>query len=65
MAGYKADFPIFEKDDLSKHVPGLDQEGLELLESMLIHDPSKRISAKDALKHPYFKDVPKEIKNMK
>ena len=65
LAGYKSDFPIFEKDDLSKHVPGLDQEGLELLEQMLIHDPTKRISAKDALKHPFFKDVPKEIKNMK
>ena len=46
-------------------MPGLDQEGLDLLEKMLVHDPNKRISAKDALKHPYLKDVPKEIKNMK
>jgi len=56
---------LFEKEDISKHVPGLDASGLELLEMMLVHDPSKRISAKDALKHPYLKDVPKEIKNMK
>jgi len=46
-------------------VPGLSPEGLDLLEAMLVHDPNKRISAKEALKHPYLKDVPDEIKNMK
>jgi serine/threonine protein kinase len=50
---------------LSKFVPGLSAEGLDLLELMLIHDPLKRISAKEALKHPYLKDVPDAIKNMK
>jgi len=65
LAGYKADFPVYEKEDLAHHVPGLDAEGLDLLEQMLVHDPNKRISAKDALKHPYLKDVPSEIKNMK
>jgi len=65
LPGFKSDFPMFEKDDLSKYVPGLDEEGMDLLEKMLMHDPTKRISAKDALKHPYLKDVPKDIKNMK
>ena len=56
---------MFEKEDISKHVPNLCPEGLDLLEKMLVHDPTKRISAKDAMKHPYLNDVPKEIKNMK
>jgi serine/threonine protein kinase len=43
----------------------LSPEGLDLLEQMLIHDPNKRIAAKDALKHPYLRDVPDLIKNMK
>jgi serine/threonine protein kinase len=29
---------------------------------MLQYDPAKRITAKDALKHPYFDDLPPEIK---
>jgi len=65
LSGYKPDFPLYEKEDLSKHVPGLSADGLDLLEKMLVHDPNKRISAKDAMKHPYLKDVPAEIKNMK
>ena len=65
LTGYKPDFPQYQKEELSKHVPGLSEEGMNLLEAMLIHDPNKRISAKDALKHPYLKDVPDSIKNMK
>jgi len=40
-------------------VQGLDAEGIDLLEKMLVHDPMKRISAKEALLHPYLKDVPR------
>jgi len=51
--------------DISQYVPGLDESGIDLLERMLVHDPNARISAKDALKHPYLADVPDQIKNMK
>lgn len=61
---YKPDFPVYEKEDLSNYVPGLSADGLDLLEQMLVHDPNKRISAKDALKHRYLRDVPDAIKKM-
>jgi len=28
-------------------------------------NPAERITAKKALEHPYFKDVPEEVKKMK
>jgi serine/threonine protein kinase len=37
--------------------PGLSGEGLDLLSRMLVYDPAKRISAAEALAHPFFADV--------
>jgi serine/threonine protein kinase len=37
--------------------PGLDAAGLNLLSAMLEYDPSKRITANEALFHPWFHDV--------
>lgn len=39
---------------LTRVVPELDADGVDLLTRMLIYDPSKRITAKEALRHPYF-----------
>lgn len=35
----------------------LDEVGMDLLQKMLVYDPVKRISAKDARRHRYFRDV--------
>jgi len=35
-------------------VSGLDHNGLDLLDAMLVYDPAGRISAKQACIHPYF-----------
>jgi serine/threonine protein kinase len=62
---YKPDYPNYAAVPLSKLVPGLDEQGLDLLEKMLKCNPAERITAKDAMLHPYLKDVPDFIKNMK
>ena len=50
----KKKFQIFVKED-NQHL--ISEEALDLLSKMLIYDHAERISAKDALDHPYFKDV--------
>ncbi|KOB74245.1 Bm cdc2 [Operophtera brumata] len=38
-------------------VQNLDENGMELLQKMLVYDPVKRISAKEVRRHRYFRDV--------
>jgi serine/threonine protein kinase len=59
---YKPTFPQWSSKPLNT-VPGLErleESGLDLLMKMLIYEPSKRISARDALRHPYFDDLPQK-----
>lgn len=56
---FKASFPKWERkaeDELvnADGVKNLGEEGLNLLESLLVYDPAGRISAKQAVHHPYF-----------
>jgi len=55
LKDYKTTFPKWSKKSLSAALDGkLCEDGIDLLEKMLVYDPSKRISAKAALRHPYF-----------
>nr|3NIZ_A Chain A, Rhodanese family protein [Cryptosporidium parvum Iowa II] len=54
-------FQVFEKKPWSSIIPGFCQEGIDLLSNMLCFDPNKRISARDAMNHPYFKDLDPQI----
>jgi serine/threonine protein kinase len=54
-----ANFPQWSPQPLNKVVPLMDPLALDLLERMLRYEPSKRISAKEALDHPYFQDLDK------
>jgi serine/threonine protein kinase len=56
---FKPTFPKWSPQPLSKFCPDLCPEGLDMLAKMLIYEPGKRISASEALKHPYFDDLKK------
>lgn len=44
-------------ENMSPLVPTLDPLGVDLLAGMLQYDPAKRISARDAMQHPFFVDL--------
>lgn len=51
---FKPSFPKWSRDPSRALVNGLDDNGLDLLDAMLVYDPAGRISAKQACMHPYF-----------
>jgi len=50
----KNKFPIWRTQELSRIVPGLSGHGLDLFSRMVEFSPKARISAKEALRHPFF-----------
>ena len=54
-------FDPWPEDDIKKYVPNLDSEGVDLLLKFLQIEPDKRISAEEALKHPFFDDIKAEM----
>lgn len=59
LAHYRDNYPQWQPKDWAVLVPRLagDQLGINLLSSMLTYDPEARISAAQALKHPWFEDL--------
>jgi len=51
---YKPNWHVFATQDLRVLLPQIDPLGLQLLGSMLHVRPELRVSAADALKHPWF-----------
>ncbi|CAK4078179.1 unnamed protein product [Aphanomyces euteiches] len=60
LRDYAATFPKWRPQDLDPMFPKLESDGLDLLKKMLVYCPSERITAKDAIRHPYFNDLPSE-----
>jgi len=56
LKDYKPVFPQWKAEGLGKI--SFDPLLLDLLGKMLIYEPAKRVTAKDALKHPYFTNRP-------
>eukprot|EP00903_Cladosiphon_okamuranus_P006740 g6575.t1 len=54
-------YPVPES--LDHLVPGLEPLGVDLLQNMLVFDPQRRVSAKDAMEHPYFENLNAAVKN--
>ncbi|KAL1962927.1 hypothetical protein VTN77DRAFT_9023 [Rasamsonia byssochlamydoides] len=55
---YKPNFHVYATQDLRLILPQIDQLGLDLLSRMLQLRPEMRISAAEALRHPWFNDLP-------
>ncbi|CAG8568389.1 14141_t:CDS:2, partial [Ambispora leptoticha] len=49
------------KGHLRSRFLDLSENGLDLMQKMLTYDPAKRITAEEALKHPYFTQVLQKI----
>ncbi|KAI3432591.1 hypothetical protein D9Q98_004139 [Chlorella vulgaris] len=54
------EFPQWTAQDLNRVFPTLDASGIDLMQQMLHYDPAKRVTAKDAMHHPYFDDLDRE-----
>ncbi|KAE8338036.1 hypothetical protein BDV24DRAFT_138949 [Aspergillus arachidicola] len=52
---YKQSFPKWKRDKDAPLIPGLERHGLRLLDALLEFDPARRMSAKQARSHPYFR----------
>lgn len=51
-------FPQWRGRPLGEVCPSLDPQGLDLLSRMLTYDPQQRVTARMALQHSYFSDIP-------
>lgn len=56
---FKSSFPRWRPQGLAHLLPNLDPDGVDLIARMVCYDPAKRVSARDALEHPYFSDLEK------
>lgn len=54
---WRSTFPLYERKHLELHAPTLSPAGIELLAHMLEYDIERRISARAAMEHEYFKDL--------
>lgn len=51
LPDFKQTFPQFKPKGLTSYCNLLDDNGMDLLSKMIVYDPCKRISAKNALNH--------------
>ena len=54
---YKTSYQMYATQDLRSILPQIDATGIDLLQRMLQLRPELRISAQEALQHPWFNDL--------
>jgi len=65
LPDYKPTFPKWPVQGMDKTITiwgdaaSVAPQGIDLLASMLVYEPAKRISAKSSMTHPYFDDLDK------
>jgi cyclin-dependent kinase 2 len=57
LPDFKPTFPKFKGANPETFFKNFDRTALDLAMKMLQLDPARRISMKEALKHPYFNDI--------
>lgn len=57
LPDWKPDYPKCEPRAWEEIVPCLDEAGIDLLSNMLKFDPNKRVSARQAMEHEYFRSL--------
>lgn len=57
LPDFREAFPRWPAQNIGSILPELEPEGVDLLLQMLRYNPADRISAKEALRHPWFNDV--------
>lgn len=62
LPDFSSAFPQWPRQKLGRFVARLGPQGTDLLARMLVFDPSKRITAQEALAHSWFDDLPAELK---
>ncbi|GAM85859.1 hypothetical protein ANO11243_038670 [Dothideomycetidae sp. 11243] len=55
---YKSNFTVYHTQDIRNYLPQIDPVGIQLISSMLQLRPELRVSAQQALQHPWFNDLP-------
>ena len=61
---YNMELPNCKGCNLVEMMNGADDLLIDLVLRMLRFDPMKRISAREALNHPYFDSIPPEMKKI-
>ncbi|CAH0474877.1 unnamed protein product [Peronospora belbahrii] len=57
LPNYHFDFPHWKRRPLNRLFPKISDLGIDLLTKLLVYNPDQRISAEDALRHPYFSNT--------
>ena len=56
LPDFMTTFPQWQRKEWTAICSNLDPVGIDLLSQMLVYEPSKRISARAAISHPFFAD---------